>query len=108
MIMLALALALNYAGMALLCLGLARHYKQVWPKAPRASLLRSIRLLGWLVLALGLWACIHSWGWAMGPVAWCGLISLGGLMVALLLPYRPRLVLQLTGLPVPLGLALLL
>lgn len=108
MIMLALALTLNYAGMALLCLGLARHYKQLWPKAAQANALRSIRLLGWLVLAVGLWACIDAWGWAMGPVAWCGLASLGGLAVALLLPYRPRLVLQLAGLPVPLGLALLL
>ncbi|WP_242674686.1 DUF3325 domain-containing protein [Phytopseudomonas daroniae] len=108
MIMLALALTLNYSGMALLCLGLARHYKQIGAKAPPAHLLRALRIGGWLALALGFCASAQAWGWAMGSVAWCGLASLGGLLVALLLPYRPRLALNLAGLPVPLSLALLL
>ncbi|HCP56428.1 MULTISPECIES: DUF3325 domain-containing protein [Pseudomonas] len=94
-------LLLVYAGMVALCLGLKRHFKSVWQCEPSAIWCRSFRVCGWLLLALGFAACIASWGWAQGPVGWMGLVSLAGLALVLLMPYRPRLatLLPLLGLP---------
>lgn len=33
---------------------------------------------------------VAAWGWAMGPVAWLGSLSLSGWLVALALPWWPR------------------
>lgn len=95
------ALLLAYGGMLALCQGLERHYKQVWGKPPELWLRRLLRLGGWLLLALSLYASAQLWGWAMGPIGWFGLLSLSGFALALLLPYAPRLAVcwPLAGLP---------
>ncbi|MDH4610862.1 DUF3325 domain-containing protein [Pseudomonas sp. BN102] len=93
-------LVLAYGGMLALCLGLERHYKQVWQRLPAPSLRRALRSGGWLALGASLAACVAAWGWAMGPVGWFGLMSLAGFGLVLLLPYRPLLAVYL-----PLGLA---
>ncbi|AXM95510.1 DUF3325 domain-containing protein [Pseudomonas plecoglossicida] len=80
-----------YAGMLGLCQGIERHYKQVWNQGCPATLRRLLRGAGWLALALSLWLCAQAWGWAMGPVAWFAMMSLAGLLLVMLLPYRPRL-----------------
>nr|WP_187670131.1 DUF3325 domain-containing protein [Pseudomonas carbonaria] len=85
-----LALALSYAGMAGLCLGMDRHHVQVWPRKSRARQ-RLLRLAGWLLLAAALWPCLRAWGGAVGTVVWCGVLTAGALALVLLLPYRPRL-----------------
>lgn len=85
------SLLLAYTSMLALCQGLERHYKQVWGKPPALGLRRALRLIGWLLLAASLWASAQAWGWSMGPVAWLGLLSLSGLLLAWLLPYTPRL-----------------
>jgi len=87
----AAGLLLAYSGMLGLCLGLERHYRQVWKKAPPARLLRSLRAAGWLALALAFYACVTVWGTAMGAVGWFGLVSLTGFGLVLLLPFAPRL-----------------
>lgn len=46
--------------------------------------------MGWVLLAASFAVSVQVWGWAMGPVAWFGLISLAGLSVAFLLPYSAR------------------
>jgi len=43
-----------------------------------------------LALALALWLCSLVWGWAIGPVAWFGLLSTAALGFVFLLPYAPR------------------
>ncbi|WDY59645.1 DUF3325 domain-containing protein [Pseudomonas sp. PSKL.D1] len=80
-----------YAGMLGLCQGLERHYKQVWNTACPVPLRRLLRGAGWLALAISLWLCAQAWGWAMGPVAWFGAMSLAGLLLVVVLPYWPRL-----------------
>lgn len=90
-LMLSVAAGLAHGGMAALCLGLPRHFRQVWQREPTPMLRRGLRAAGWCLLALALPASAAFWGWAMGPVAWFGLVSLAGLGTALLLPYRPRL-----------------
>lgn len=83
-------LLLAYSGMLGLCLGVERHFKQVWQRVPGPLLHRALRLGGWLGLAASFFASVAAWGWAMGPIGWFGLISLAGLALVLLLPYRAR------------------
>lgn len=83
-------LLLAYNGMVALCLGLERHYKQVWQRVPGAGRRQVLRALGWLALLGSLGASVAAWGWAMGPIAWLGLVSMAGLALVLLLPYWPR------------------
>ncbi|MFP3515299.1 DUF3325 domain-containing protein [Pseudomonas sp. SIMBA_077] len=94
------AWAFAYIGMLALCQGLERHYKQVWNKPPSVGLRRLLRTAGWLSLAVSFYCCGLVWGWAMGPIGWCGLISLSGFTLLMLLPYRARLAVWL-----PLGFA---
>lgn len=86
-----------YAGMLGLCQGLQRHYKQVWQRECPAVLGKFLRGAGWLALLTSLWLCAQAWGWAMGPVAWCALLSLAGLLLVVLVPYWPRLAVWLAG-----------
>lgn len=90
-------LLLAYSGMISLCLGLERHYKHVWQRLPTPAWRRGLRLLGWLALLGSFAASVAAWGWAMGPIGWCGLISLAGLALVLLLPYYPRGAVYLAG-----------
>jgi len=89
-VMLSTGLLLAYSGMLGLCLGLERHYRQVWQRLPDPWLRRALRLGGWLALAASLALSIAAWGWAMGPIGWFGLISLAGLGLVMLLPYRAK------------------
>lgn len=89
---------LAYAGMLGLCQGLERHFKPVWGRTCPPALRRSLRGMGWLGLLLSLLLCVQAWGWAMGPVAWFGVMSLAGLLLVLLLPYWPRVAAGLVGL----------
>ncbi|TBV08730.1 DUF3325 domain-containing protein [Stutzerimonas kirkiae] len=93
---------LAYVGMLALCLGLERHYKQVWQQAPAVWLRRTLRATGWVALAGSFAICVLHWGWAMGPVGWFGAISMAALALVLLLPYGPRLSVALAALGWPL------
>ena|SRR6218665_1748045 len=96
------AFLLAYSGMLGLCLGLERHFKQLWQRPPATWLRRSLRAAGWLGLVGSFALSVSVWGWAMGPVAWSGLLSLAGLALVLLLPYAERLCLLVAGLGWPL------
>lgn len=91
-----LVLALSYAGMAGLCLGMDRHHQQVW-KAKAPGRQRLLRLAGWLLLAAALWPCLRAWGQAVGPVVWLGAQSAAAFALVSLLPYRPRLAAGIAG-----------
>lgn len=86
-----------YAGMLGLCQGLERHYKQVWSRACPPALRVGLRSAGWLALLASLMMCAQAWGWAMGPVAWFGALSLVGLLLVVLLPYWPRMAVGLVA-----------
>ncbi|WP_336335500.1 DUF3325 domain-containing protein [Pseudomonas putida] len=86
-----------YAGMLGLCQGLERHYKQVWNHACPRALRVTLRGAGWLALLASLVLFAQAWGWAMGPVAWFGALSLAGMLLVMLLPYWPRLAVGLIG-----------
>ncbi|MBF8659443.1 DUF3325 domain-containing protein [Pseudomonas putida] len=88
---LSFGLLLAYSGMLGLCLGLERHFKQAWQRQLTPRLRLGLRTAGWLTLAGSFAASVAAWGWAMGPIGWCGLNSLAGLALVLILPYQPRL-----------------
>lgn len=86
-----LPLFLCYAGMAGLCLAMARHYRQVWPSRgadPRRILL--FRACGAILLLLALAPCIQRWGVAVGVVLWFGYVSASALLLVGLLSKVPR------------------
>ncbi|MCQ2999465.1 DUF3325 domain-containing protein [Pseudomonas syringae] len=94
-------LMLAYSGMLGLCLGLERHFKQIWQRPPSVLFCRLLRVAGWSALAASFATCVFAWGWAMGPVGWFGLISLAGLALVLLLPYAARLSIVIAGIGWP-------
>lgn len=89
------SLSLAYAGMLALCLGMERHFKQVFGRPPVAHWRAGLRAAGWSLLATSLYAAALAWGAGMGAVGWFGLISLSGFGLLLLLPWAPRLALWL-------------
>ncbi|MCC7645742.1 MULTISPECIES: DUF3325 domain-containing protein [unclassified Janthinobacterium] len=88
------ALGLSYAGMASLSLAMDRHHGQVWSRDAAPGVRRALQLAGAVLLALAIWPCVAGWSVTVGIVAWLGFISAGALLVALLLPYAPRLLLR--------------
>ena len=92
-----LALLLCYGGFTALCLSMDRHHAELLGGKPTARRRRLLRLGGWLLLALSLWAAVASSGWGLGLVEWCAVLMLSALLLVLMMPYRPRLALSLAG-----------
>lgn len=83
-------LLLCHAALTGLCLAMDRHHAQALGRRPGAPLSGTLRAAGWGLLGLALWYCGRSWGWAIGPVAWFGLLSVAALILVFSLPYAPR------------------
>jgi hypothetical protein len=83
-------LLLAYSAMVALCQGLDRHYRVAWKTPASPQRYRLLRACGWLATTASLLCMVAAWGWAMGPVAWLGSLSLSGWLVALALPWWPR------------------
>lgn len=98
-----LAFALSFADMAGLCLAMDRHHAQVWKRDTSTSARWSLRTLGWLLLAMALVPSVAAWGSTVGVVVWLGFLSAGALLLAVLLPYAPRVASVLAGMFTVLG-----
>jgi hypothetical protein len=83
---------LTYGAFTALSLAMDRHQRDVFGRklAPHQS--RALRLIGWAVLPASVVPCIMTQGWAIGPVLWCGLLSIAAGLLVLLIPYAPRAV----------------
>ncbi|MEG7361129.1 DUF3325 domain-containing protein [Pseudomonas citronellolis] len=96
-----LVFGLNLLAMTAVCLGLARHHRELFGRAPseaRVRLLRGVALVdGGLALAY----CIHLLGIELGLVYWACLLMLATTTLVALLAWLPRLALPAAG-PVPL------
>lgn len=92
-----LALLLCYGGFTALCLSMDRHHAALLGDKPSARRRHLLTVGGWLLLALSLWAAVASAGWGLGLVEWFAVLMLSGLLLVLLMPYRPRLALALAG-----------
>lgn len=93
-----LALMLCYCAFTALCLAMPRHHEDVLGRKPSARCRQGLKLAGWLLLGLSLWAVVSMRGWSFGLVDWCAVLMFSALTLVLLLPYRPRLALTLAGL----------
>ena len=100
--------ALAYSGLAVKGLSIDRHYADIHGRGaePGRRLRLQLRLVGWLALALSFGACVAASGWHIGPVLWCGVLSVAAWSVTLLLQYAPRRAVQAAWIGVP-ALALL-
>ncbi|MNV13600.1 hypothetical protein D3C71_1042480 [compost metagenome] len=92
-----LACLLCYGGFTALCLSMDRHHTELLGRKPTLVMRRRMKLAGWLLLAVSLWAAVSTTGWALGLVEWFAVLMLSGLSLVLLMPYRPRLALALAG-----------
>jgi hypothetical protein len=92
------SIVLAYAGMLGCCLGKERHWKQlVSPRVP-AGLRRLSAHAGYVLLGLAVYASCQVWPGGMALVGYFGLISLAGFALLLLIPYAPRLAVNLPAL----------
>jgi len=84
--------ALAFSGFATNSIVMDRHYADIHGrgKEPCAATRARLRTLGWLGLALSFIACIGAGGWHIGPVLWCGVLSVAAWTLVLLLQYAPR------------------
>jgi hypothetical protein len=99
------AFGLCFAGMAALSLAIDRHHRQVYgdDAPPRKRYL--LRIAGTLLLVAAIVPCVLLWGGGAGFVAWIGMLTIGALLSATLLPYRPRHIAPLAATAGMLGLA---
>lgn len=88
--------ALAYVGLAANSFGMSRHHADIMGRGREPSARTRLRCLslGWLGIALSLAACVAASGWHLGPVLWCGVLTLSALVLTLLLQYAPLRALQ--------------
>ncbi|ASK33720.1 DUF3325 domain-containing protein [Alloalcanivorax mobilis] len=99
-----LALALAYAGLTALALGMKRHHQSLLGAKPSDARLRAFRVTGWALIALMLLCCLRLWPLGLALSLAFGLATLAGLPLIFLLPYRPRLAARLAlALPLAAG-----
>jgi hypothetical protein len=85
-----LIFALTGLAVALLALGMERHYKAVFHKAKPGAARRVFKVSGWLLLAASfVIASLDASG--VGWVAWIALLAFHGFVVTLAIAYLPRL-----------------
>ena len=99
------ALGLCFAGMAALSLAIDRHHRQVYGDDTPQRKRYLLRAAGALLLALAIVPCVLLWGAGAGFVAWIGMLTIGALLAATLLPYWPRRVAPLAAAAGALGIA---
>ena len=98
-----------YAGFAALCTVTARNVPLVWATPPSRSVVRALRVVGFLLLALSWYPCYLNWDVPMGTTAWVMTMSASGLALIFPFAYAPKRSVQAGGIAVLLaGLALLL
>ncbi len=92
---------LCFASFVALALLLSRHHRDVLGAMPSLRRLQCLRLAGWSLLAASPIPLFLSAGGAIGLASWFGAASLSGLMVMVLLAYRPQAVIPaaLTSVP---------
>ncbi len=107
--MLALAFALSYLGLACICLSMRRHQDQTFGKRLAKTQSLAFIAAGWAAIALAFIPCLIEWDWAVGLCFWLGSLCCAGLLLITLFSWRPRralaagaapfLVVLLLGLP---------
>ncbi|SEO89038.1 DUF3325 domain-containing protein [Aquisalimonas asiatica] len=84
------ALALAYAGLSALALGIARHHRQVRGHVGDQRLRKACAVAGWSVVAVLVLGSLHHWGAGVGSVTAIATLTAGALAVAGTLDLAPR------------------
>lgn len=105
--MISLSLALCVSAFGSLCLGMPRHFEQVFKRKPQPLLQRGLRWLGWLLLGLAILPAIDALGPSVGLALWASALTIAAAGQALLLTYQPRLIMPISLLAPLLALPLL-
>ena len=102
------ALLCAYAGFAALCAITTRNVPLVWTTPPTRGVVRLLRVVGFLLLALSWVPCYLKWNVLMGTAAWTMTLSASAFALVLPFTYAPRRSVQAGGVAALLaGLALL-
>lgn len=88
--MIVLSALLCLAGFAALCLAMPRHHQALLGGPLSSRRRRTLRAVGWLVLALSGAASVKAWGPAYGVIGWLGLLTPAAALVLLTLTYWRR------------------
>ncbi|MRW82991.1 DUF3325 family protein [Pseudoduganella sp. FT26W] len=99
------AFGLCFAGMAAFSLAIDRHHRQVYGDDTPVRKRYLLRVAGTLLLVAAIVPCVLLWGGGAGVVAWIGMLTIGALLPATLLPYWPRRIAPLAVAAGTLGLA---
>ncbi|MYM80938.1 DUF3325 family protein [Duganella sp. FT50W] len=91
------ALGLCFAGMAALSLAIDRHHRQAYGDDAPVRKRHLLRTAGTAMLALAIAPCVALWSAGAGFVAWAGMLTVGALLAAVMLPYWPRRVAPLAA-----------
>lgn len=81
-----------FAGFTAICVSMAKHQPETLGRklSPRDQL--GVRAGGWAALTGAYLCAVAARGWRFGSVEWCFAIIVAALLlVALILPYRPKL-----------------
>lgn len=89
--MASIATGLTVLGCILLSLSLRRHYRQVFAdESAYTRRLWTLRLGGYLLVALALWPCVVAFGAPIGLCLWLSIVALAAFAQIMLLTYQPR------------------
>lgn len=83
------AFLLTLLGLMGICIGMPRHYTQVFGAKPAPSI-AVMTVAGWMFLAFGLLHSLTHGYWLFGLLIWIGHVLLGGLLIIFTLAFRPR------------------
>ena len=97
-----------YAGFAALCAITTRNVPVVWTTPPSPSVVRVLRVAGFLLLALSWVPCYLNWDAPMGTAAWLMNLSTTGLALIFPFAYAPRRSVQAGGVAALLAVLVLL
>jgi len=86
------SLALEFCGLTLLALGMARHHEQVFGDRPARVRPAVLTAFGWLLLIVSTLPPVARHGTSIGLAVWVGELTLAALAVLLLHTYAPRFV----------------
>ncbi|MPS70094.1 MAG: DUF3325 domain-containing protein [Novosphingobium sp.] len=99
------SLLLCLAAFAVLAMSPPRHHRDVLGTTPAPRRERSLKGLGWALLSLSPVPLTIGTGISIGIAFWFGTTTLAALLIAIILAYRPRLLVPVGVSSVPLALA---
>jgi len=88
----AVALLCSHAGWGTLSMTMTRHAQQAWGAGMwrMRGVVGTMRTLATLLLILSTVPLVFVWGGSIGVVAWCGVLSISSVLLALQLHYASR------------------